>query len=326
MLQAVWRSRTAFVRLLREQPDAAAAIRRRRSSGQHSGLLASHARSSTEVAISPREKQRQRDKNLPISRAHVSKWAAAGRAWDARQRLADDYHDAQVRKARASVDYSRSVHEVESRKALSDVPYWNQGNADFYTESALSERFSLRQHPRVVGMLHQWWAMVLRSIQAGGDPSAAELEKTDYCKLLCRIYKALLKPYNAKDAREAAEEDWEEDAQGRRTMNRELFMEALCACAGLPSAASARERTSRQSCHVFVAAEETTHAAVQVPAGRRVDTVDQRRGVRCLPVDALLEDCHRRAAQLLLVSSPARDGTPLAPRPITPDSLPCVAG
>eukprot|EP00966_Prymnesium_polylepis_P312069 7210672-Prymnesium_polylepis.1 len=247
VLQAVWRSRTAFMRLLRERPDAAAAIRRRRTTGQHTSALASHARSSTDAEISPREKQKQRDKNLPISRAHVSKWAAAGRAWDTRQRLADDYHGAQVRNARASIDSSasRSVQEVGSRKALSEVPYWNQGNSDFYTESALSERFSLRQHPRVVGMLQQWWAMVLRSIQAGGDPSAAELVKADYCKLLCRIYKALLNPYNAKDAREAAEEDWEEDAQGHPKMSRELFMDALCARACLAGTASTCERTSR---------------------------------------------------------------------------------
>ena len=79
----------------------------------------------------------------------------------------------------------------------------------------------------VVAMLQRWWEMVLRSIQAGGDPSAAELEKDDYCRLLCLIYKALLKPYNAKEAWGNAEEDWAEDCKGRRTMDRGLFMDAM---------------------------------------------------------------------------------------------------
>ena len=263
-IQAVWRSRKAFLTLLSEKPDQAATLAKLRHGSMKaltalqpaSGDEASAAQGDTRrrgslnalnalqmLELSPKDK----DKNLAISKAHASKWAVAGKLWDSRERRVND---AQVFKAsarRASLQAERAhayVKQVEDERQLSEVPYWNQGNADLYTDEALHARYMLRHHPAVEAVLQLWWSMVLRSVQAGGDPASALLEKRDYCTLLCMIYKALLKPYNQEDAYQAAEEDWANDCKGHQTMHAELFMDAMCARALLEPIAARDPRTA----------------------------------------------------------------------------------
>lgn len=208
-LQAVWRSRKAFLSLLKKRPDMAEAIVRRRASTRSeltpSAAISAHALQATST-VDPKQKQLQRDKRLAVSQAHVSKWVDAGKYWSASQRLVDDLERAKVHRASVVSANADSIKEVSHFRELAEVPYWNQGNADLYTDDALHQRFKLRRHSRVVGILEQWWAMILRSVQAvTGDPSTVVLDKHNYCKLLCIIYKALLKPYNAREAWESAQ-------------------------------------------------------------------------------------------------------------------------
>ena len=181
---------------------------------------------------SPAKRQLEDRGSNPVSHKHREKWnAAMGSA-----KLLMQLSDSKVHVAQKAIEKASSVTEVKSHAELKSLPYWAQGDAALYTDSALKARFKLRTHPLVVAELERWWATAVRSIKGRGseqgalsrpfdlDPECVELEKRDYLKVLRRLYKALLG--EALD-KQAADEDWRNDARGGRTMSSQLFMDAL---------------------------------------------------------------------------------------------------
>lgn len=93
-----------------------------------------------------------------------------------------------------------------------------------YSDDALRARFTLRHHPRVIEMLEEWWNVTLRAMSSD---EWRGLSKENYVELLCSMYKVLLDPFDLSEARESAEDDWEEDSKGEPMMGQDAFMDAM---------------------------------------------------------------------------------------------------
>lgn len=162
-----------------------------------------------------------------VGDAHASKWSAAGKLLASGTAMTGIFIDAKVKRVAREAPSIQAVTEVSKENELSDVPYWNQGNAELYSCEALRARFGLRQHPKLKMILHKWWTMLVFSTHASREPISTEVEKQDYCRLLLLIYKALLNPFNQAEAETSAEKDWQADSKGHDVLGSELFMDAM---------------------------------------------------------------------------------------------------
>ncbi|KAL1496583.1 hypothetical protein AB1Y20_014188 [Prymnesium parvum] len=211
-LQCLLRARAAFLRLLKEAPEA----RRARLAGL--GVHETVASAAEGISL-----------NL-AGLANANKWSMAGRSTGSGATLNGTAISTRAKGGSRELltGSGTTVTEVGDPDALAEVPYWNQGNAELYTDEALRARHTLRRHPRIQEKLGQWWTMLLRSSQgSNGAKLKDSVGKKDYCWLLCLLYKALLDPFDLDEARESAEEDWEQDTRGHPAMTRHLFMDAM---------------------------------------------------------------------------------------------------
>ena len=53
---------------------------------------------------------------------------------------------------------------VHGMKTADELAYWEQGDAEMYTEEALLARTKLRHERAVVAILQEWWDTALRSL------------------------------------------------------------------------------------------------------------------------------------------------------------------
>ena len=146
---------------------------------------------------------------------------------------------------RASASEANVVTEVDSEAAAAEIPLWQQGNKDLYTEEALKARANCRSHKDVLEVLQAWWEMVQRSHL---PPEEYMLGKDGYCDVMLRIYKTMMEEFDADEARECAEEDWEMDRQGQNSLTRTMFCDSMFQLAGASAGRSLALALPRSPC------------------------------------------------------------------------------
>ena len=118
---------------------------------------------------------------------------------------------------------SQSVLEMEHED---QVPYWQQGDMNLYTEDNLAKRQSLRQDANVLEALQQWWSCAQRSMQSEKHEGTS-LSRDNYVRICLKVYKAMIEDFVEAEAAECAAQDWVQDSKGESELSRELFMDAM---------------------------------------------------------------------------------------------------
>lgn len=134
-----------------------------------------------------------------------------------------------LKRERTSIKDLKSEGKVKfqvTKKQAVTVPYCLQGNEDMYTDDMIAQRSNLREHPAVIQALEKWWAML--------PTTFGELAKPTYIQMSLSISKVLFPKFVHIEALAMAEEDWKEDAQGRKaTMTQQMLQDALFQLADL---------------------------------------------------------------------------------------------
>jgi hypothetical protein len=131
------------------------------------------------------------------------------------------------------------IIEVEDASVLEDVPMWMQGDPDLNTDAKLRQREKLRYHRRVLDGLNDIYLAAMASQQAleGGGELPTELSEAGHAMMMIRVYKLMIKAYDADDARKSIAEDWANDSKGAKTISRkgvfDSFFELADACEAL---------------------------------------------------------------------------------------------
>ena len=96
-------------------------------------------------------------------------------------------------------------------------------HAALHTPAALRARAELRNEPTVCAALDYWFDTARRSM-GGRD----ELLIDDYVLISKKAYRALIEPWDEKEAERNAREEWNQDvARGAATMSGEVFKDAI---------------------------------------------------------------------------------------------------
>lgn len=106
------------------------------------------------------------------------------------------------------------------------TPYWLQADEQKNTEDAKVVRQQLRHHPAVVQALVPWWSTSKRCAEARISREE-RLARRDYMSLCLRMYKALIDVWDEDDAQVTAEEDCDEDCEGRAYITQDKYESSL---------------------------------------------------------------------------------------------------
>ena len=104
-------------------------------------------------------------------------------------------------------------------RAEDETPYWQQGDAGFYTKDALAMRAALKYDARVQQELERFW-------QVYDKDESGRITKAEYLKVHCKIGLVLIPDVTPEEALVSGEEDWKADTGGQDTMGKE----ELCNC------------------------------------------------------------------------------------------------
>ena len=88
------------------------------------------------------------------------------------------------------MEQARVKLEVGSGAALRKLPYWRQGDREMLEIERAVGRFYLRTEPAVAQVLHEWWLVVQRSLEAAG---ATRLDGLSYA-----IYREVTPPQETR--------------------------------------------------------------------------------------------------------------------------------
>ena len=138
---------------------------------------------------------------------------------------------------------SRAAAEMEATLAAcgdmaeqhgEDAEAWQQGDKSLYTQDMITQRMKLRRDGKVKDALYKWWVTAIHSkpdAMRKGDVSVLRMEgdtqevtEVQYVTMMKKIYKAMLKVYDANDAENEARADW---AKGAPTMGQTRFLDGL---------------------------------------------------------------------------------------------------
>jgi hypothetical protein len=125
--------------------------------------------------------------------------------------------------------FRRKVQEKNISFARAEdkaTPYWQQADEQKNTEDAKAVRQQLRHHPAVVQALVPWWNTSKRCAEAR-VPREERLARPDYMTLCLRMYKALIDVWDEDEAFATAEEDCEEDCEGRAYITQDKYESSL---------------------------------------------------------------------------------------------------
>ena len=150
------------------------------------------------------------------------KGMAVARAFEVNRLVHQSTADAQQQ-----IQAGNIVTDVADASELEAVPLWAQGDAHLATKEKMAERQVLRYHPKVLAALQLFWEAAQRSLQSGGDTSANELHRKGHALMLRRIYRVMIRDFDAADCERCIAEDWERDARGKDALSRKLFCDAF---------------------------------------------------------------------------------------------------
>lgn len=145
-----------------------------------------------------------------------------------------------------AMDSARLQTRASTRSSVESCPvgdaqadWWDQGDAAMHNDSECWQaRIALRKHGLVVEQLHRWWVHAHASYIGPFPPKGLVFEEVattkprgltfgDYVDLQLRLYKCLVNPFNAADARACARQDWKTDCGGGNILDRIHFMDAI---------------------------------------------------------------------------------------------------
>ena len=178
-------------------------------------------RQSSGLRTSPRPKK-----------AAKSKWRRASRL--AKLNAYVDNEDAFVKEGLKHLAEAGDV--VTEVTEADEVPLWQQGDMSMYGTFTLGTRAKLRTNPLIVAAIDLWWEVVLASLQAQGQLGAevtatdrlqATVDKAEYVRIGRCLFKALMPVWDEAEAQLSAEDDWEQDAKGKHTIDRRGFGESM---------------------------------------------------------------------------------------------------
>ena len=133
----------------------------------------------------------------------------------------------QVQQARQALTSGLVVHAVEDEADLAEIEYWRQGDASMATAEKIAQRQALRYDRHVLEALQALWEAAQRSLQSGGDVYADALHAEGHALMLRRVYRVMLKDFDAADCERCIADDWERDAKGKSTLTRKHFGDAF---------------------------------------------------------------------------------------------------
>ena len=123
-------------------------------------------------------------------------------------------------KAAAAADAIQTgavIHQVDDGIKLSEVPRWQQGNADLNTLDTLRARQKLRRASAVLEVLDAFWKCATQSdgdtIQDQDSDEVLTTRGAFRC-LYLRAYKYLIDPWDPNDAEQLIQQDWQEEVAG----------------------------------------------------------------------------------------------------------------
>lgn len=116
---------------------------------------------------------------------------------------------------------------------------------------AMQSRMALRAHPHVLAALDAWWGAAWRSLKAerpaDSEESELALMHDAYVQIMCKIFKAMVEPWDEEDALATAESEWENDRRGLDHLDAELFKDSIFELADLCATRVARIEPPRRS-------------------------------------------------------------------------------
>lgn len=124
-----------------------------------------------------------------------------------------------------NITAGKVITTVEDEAVLSELELWQQGDVSLYEDEKLKQRARLRNSTLVREELQQFWLAAQLSIGVGEDRST--LTRDGYMQMFDRIYRVVLREYDAADAAVQIAADWANDAKGQPAMSRKMFCDAL---------------------------------------------------------------------------------------------------
>jgi hypothetical protein len=193
-----------------DEPDAARSHWRRVVGNKRTQLVAlSFFSSSKERALRP-----ERHAVIGPPRTAADKWK---RVRDASSAVAS-LKAARLR-VRAAQGVAQSFPAEKGADGSPVAAYWEQGDLAMHTKACWELRMDLSTHELVADELHTWWLMLRRTFGAPAfdpeRPSEWGLDESQYSRLITRLYKALIAPFDERDALKCARDDWRSDAHKR---------------------------------------------------------------------------------------------------------------
>ena len=99
--------------------------------------------------------------------------------------------------------------------------YKGEGDPTWNTPEKKKMREAARHDPRVVAVTDRFWKILDMLKDEHGD-----LKRASYVQLSVKLQKALLSDFDAKDARQCAQQDWDQDVGPQRTSMKEAEFSA----------------------------------------------------------------------------------------------------
>ena len=115
---------------------------------------------------------------------------------------------------------------------------WQQGDKSLYTQDMITQRMKARRDGGVKDALYKWWVCAIHSkpdaLRKGdvrelqcAESNVQEVTEEQYVTMMKKVYKTMLKVYDANDAENEARADWAKDAKGAATMGQTRFLDGL---------------------------------------------------------------------------------------------------
>ena len=111
-----------------------------------------------------------------------------------------------------------------AKNAAADAPVQMQGNAAYYENDAVAQRFKLRGSKRVDELVRLWWGCMPLEEDATGNQMLGE---DGYIQFSVKIQLALVPSISTEEARATALEDWVSDSKGNSQMSYDAFFDAM---------------------------------------------------------------------------------------------------
>ena len=126
----------------------------------------------------------------------------------------------------APVPSGRRMSIKMPARRMSIKAHWDEGDTSFDLPEMIDKRQALRADPNVSAVLDRWWV-------AADVNNSGKVSREEYLHLGIALYHALVGDGDEEAARESAEDDWEQDSQGKEEMDEEHFKTSIFELADL---------------------------------------------------------------------------------------------